>query len=155
MHIYNHILTKKEKAIIYDMLIENDYYKKSNSSNKDFKNLCANLIRRYTGKLFFVGNKWKNEIKDYSINLIWDKNTNQIVFMYLFSNHNYSYSPSLFKNFKDLNSDINAVDIDGATALMYLAKNPNRCSICSDIIKENQVFDLYKKDKYGKTFHMY
>jgi hypothetical protein len=155
MNSYNHILTKKEKAIINDMFIENNNSNNFNSSIKDFKKLCASIIRRYTGKPFFVGNKWKNEIKDYSINLIWDKNTNQTVFMYLFANPNYKYSSNFFEQFKDLNSDFNAVDNDGSTALMYLAKNLNRYTLCSDIIKQNQNFNLYIKDKYGKTFHMY
>lgn len=157
MNTYNHILTKKEKLLITDMVMGTNHLGFLYAPKKQFKvkELCAAIIRKYTGKPFSLGNKWKDEFKNYSINLIWDKDTNETVFMHFFADLNYSYSPKIFEQFKDLNCDINAVNNDGSTALILLAKNPNRYTMCSGILNEDHKFNLYIKDKYEKTFHMY
>lgn len=157
MNAYNHILTKKEKLLITDMVMGTNHLGFLYAPKKQFKvkELCAAIIRKHTGKPFSLGNKWKDEFKNYSINLIWDKDTNETVFMHFFADLNYSYSPKIFEQFKDLNSDINAVNNDGSTALILLAKNPNRYTMCSSILNEEPKFNLYIKDKDGKTFHMY
>lgn len=157
MNTYSHILTKKEKLIITDMVMGTNNFGILDPSKKQFKikELCAAIIRKHTGKPFSLGNKWKDEFKNYSISLIWNKDTNETIFMHFFANPNYLYSPKIFEQFKDLNSNINEVNNDGATALMFLAKNPNRYTMCSNIINDYPQFDLYIKDKYGKTFHMY
>ena len=157
MNSYKHILTKKEKLMITDMVMGTNHLGFLYAPKKQFKvkELCAAIIRKHTGKPFSLGNKWKDEFKDYSINLIWDKDTNETVFMHFFANPDYSYSHKIFEQFKDLNSDIDAINNDGSTALMFLAKNPNRYTMCSSIMNEEPNFNLYIKDKYGKTFHMY
>lgn len=148
MNVYNHILAQREKIIIANMVMNIN----NNNSKKEFKELSARIIRKYTGKPFFVGNKWKNEIKDYSINLIWNKDTGETVFMHFFANHNCF---NLIEQFKDLNSDVNAIDNNGATALIYLAKNPYLYNNCAEIIKDKRNIDVSVKDKYGKSFHIY
>jgi hypothetical protein len=157
VNTYNHILTKKEKLIISDMLMGTSNTGVFEPSQKQYKvkELCAKIIRKHTRKPFSLGNKWKEEFKDYSINLIWNKDTNETVVMHFLGVPNYPYSSKIFEEFKVLNSDINAINKDGATALILLAKNPSRYTICSTLMYQYPKLDLNIKDKDEKTFHMY
>jgi hypothetical protein len=160
MNIYKHILTETEKKII-----ENHFIHNGHNSKKDFEELTLNIVNKYAANPFNLKHKWRKPAKkdiDYSINLIWDEETNTTAMMYCFSHSNFFLSNAKWRQFKTFNGDINIQNKNGQTALMLLSKELQINNITyhvdsfiASLLDKPLGFDLTIRDKDNKTFHMY
>jgi hypothetical protein len=153
MNKYNHILTDEEKKIFDNHFIHNGHRGK-----QDFKEFVNQTISHYLGRPYDLkNNEDRMNARDYAINLIWDEETNTSALMHCFDHPKFSSSNTKFKHYQIFNGDINAVNNNGQSALMFLAKNPSHHYALTGFIedKEPDNFDLLLVDKDGKSFHMY
>lgn len=160
MNIYNHILSEEEKTII-----ENHFINNGENSKKYFEEFTINTINKYSLSSFDLKHKWRKPPQkniDYSINLIWDKETNTTAMMYCFSHSKFLLSNAKWRHFKTFNGDVNFQNNNGQTALMCLSSTPciNKLNSDADDFIINLLihplnFDLSKKDNQDKTFHIY
>ena len=144
-----HILSDEEKAII-----ENHFIHNKDSSKQNFIKFCQDIILKYTGNTFEFKNQ-KGE-KDYSIELIWDKATHETAMMHCFAHPKYSHSNGKMKSFKIFNGDMNAVNKNKQTALMFLASSKNNLFSVKSIIKgDSEGFDINVLDGKNNSLHIY
>jgi hypothetical protein len=160
MNTYNHILSEKEKNIIENHFILNGF-----NSKKDFEKFTIDIVNKYSSNHFDLKHKWRKPAKkdiDYSINLIWDSETDTTILMYLFSHPKFVLSSAKWRQLKTFNGDVNLQNKNGQTALMFLSKtlhlntlNSDADDFIVDLINNPLQFDLSKRDKDNKTFHIY
>jgi hypothetical protein len=150
MQKFIHILTEKEKFII-----ENHFIFNKENSLKNFKMFCEKTIGYYSGEKF-MNNSIKSDLKNYSIELIWDKNTRQTAMMHCFGHKDFEYSNNKLKYFNYFNGDLNAINNEGRTALMYLSiGNKNNLYRLKEIINDPKGFDLKLRDNRNNNVHYY
>lgn len=153
MNIHNHILTEEEKKIFDNHFIHNGHRGK-----QDFELFVNQTISHYIGRPYSLKNKEdRMSERDYSINLIWDEATNTSALMQCFNNPKFKSSNTKMKHYKIFNGDINAVNTNGQSALMFLMKHEYHHYAVSGFIEDKDYdrFDLSLVDKDGKSFHMY
>jgi hypothetical protein len=151
MNKYNHILTEEEKKIFKNHFIDDGH-----RGRQDFKIFTNNIISKYSDQNFDLNNKEdRTRQKNYSINLIWDNETQTTGLMYCLSHPKFYASNTKFKHYKIFNGDVNEANIHGQTALMFLANNPTNYYAIPSFIKNPEDFNLFLTDKSNKTFHMY
>lgn len=160
MNTYKHILSEEEKHIIENHFILNGF-----NSKKDFEKFTIDVINKYSSNHFELKHKWRkpaNKNVDYSINLVWEKDTDTTLLMYLFSHPKFLLSSAKWRQLKTFNADVNLQNKNGQTALMLLSKILHLNTLNSDaddfivgLLNNPLQFDLSKRDKDNKTFHMY
>ncbi len=150
MKNFIHILTEEEKFII-----ENHFIFNKENSLKNFKIFCEKTIGYYSGEKF-MNVSMKSDLKNYSIELIWDKNTKQTAMMHCFGHKNFEYSNNKLKYFNYFNGDLNAINNDNKTALMFLSLgNKNNFYRLKEIVKDPKGFDLKLRDNKNNNVHYY
>ena len=153
MKTFNHILTEEEKKIFDNHFIHNGHRGK-----RDFELFVNQTISHYIGRPYSLKNKEdRMNQRDYSINLIWDEATNTSALMHCFDHPKFASSNTKFKHYQIFNGNINAVNNNGQSALMFLAKHSYHHYALTGFIedKDPDNFDLFLVDKDGKSFHMY
>lgn len=151
MNKYNHILTEEEKKIF-----ENHFIHDGHNGKQDFENFTNNTLTHYLGQSFNLKNREDREkTKNYSINLIWDKESNTTGLMHCFNHPKFSVSNTKLKHYFIFNGNVNEVNTNGESAVMILAKNPKINFTLPDVLEKYSDFDLMLVDKNNKTVHMH
>jgi len=151
MNKHNYVLTEEEKKIF-----ENHFIHDGHMGKQNFEEFTNNLISHYLGQPFNLKNREDRERhKDYSINLIWDKDTKTTALMHCFNHPKFSVSNTKLKHYFIFNGDVNETNINGQSAIMILAKNPKINFTLPDVLEKNDNFELLLLDENNKTVHMH
>lgn len=151
MNKFYHQLNEEEKFII-----ENHFIHNKESSKQNFQKFCVDIITKYTGKPFDYKDQRNNE-KDYSIELIWDKDNLETAMMHCFSHPKFKVSNGKMKSFAIFNGDVNFVNKDKQNALMILAQSniQNKYSAIKSLLYKENGFDFTLLDKNNNTIHIH
>lgn len=149
MKIINHELSSEEKSIIFRYFI----FSKENAK-KVMSDFALSTVKKYSNLYNHVQDlsdlRNASQNLDVVINLIWDNETNLTAQMECFGDRRYKDSYAKIKMFRFFNSDMSMRDMDGETAIMKLAKNPNNLRSITPILMESQNVPI--KDSVVKNY---
>lgn len=146
------------KNIIYQLnntekhIIENQFIYNGLGSKNNFELFATQLINNYSNTNFSFKDQPRE--KDYSIDLMWNEETQETAFMNVFSNKKFKPSNSKMKSFLIFNGDINRVDVNDENAFMKLSRNINQINTISMYLNNNDDgFNFKQINKKNESVH--